>query len=48
MGMVAAFPIRRELGPLDAALAATETDLAAMGAALGGLVAGFSPAGQSR
>ncbi len=38
MGMAAAFPIGRELLPLDAALAATATDLAAMGAALGGLV----------
>ena len=37
MGMIAAFPIRRELVPLAEALAATETDLAAMGAALGGL-----------
>ena len=46
MGMVAAFPIRRELGPMDAALVATETDLAAMGAALGGLVAGFSSGGE--
>jgi len=45
MGMVAALPIRRELGPLDAALAATETDLAAMGAALGGLLAGFRSTG---
>ncbi len=45
MGMVAAFPIRRELGPLDAALAATETDLAAMGAALTGLVSGCSSTG---
>ncbi len=47
MGMVAAFPIRRELGPLDAALAATETDLAAMGAALAGLVSGCSSTGHS-
>ena len=39
MGMVAAFPIRRELVPLQAALAATETDLAAIGAALGGIMA---------
>jgi hypothetical protein len=31
---------------LDAALGATETDLAAMGAALGGLVAGFSSGGE--
>lgn len=45
LGMVAAFPIRRELVPLQDALAATETDLAAMGAALGGLVAAFSSTG---
>lgn len=45
MGMVAAFPIRRELVPLPDALAATETDLAAMGAALGGLVAALSSNG---
>lgn len=45
MGMVAAFPIRRELTPLDEALTATETDLTAMGAALGGLAVGFGSAG---
>jgi glycerate 2-kinase len=39
MGMVAAFPIRRELGTLEEALAATEMDLAAAGAAIGGLIA---------
>jgi glycerate kinase len=48
MGMVAAFPIRRELVPLRAALAATETDLAAMGAALGGVLIGLSPAGDGK
>jgi glycerate 2-kinase len=42
MGLVAAFPIRREAGTLEEALAETETDLAAMGAALGGLVARLS------
>lgn len=36
-GFAAAFPITRELRPRDAAVAETETDLAAMGAALGGL-----------
>ena len=41
MGMVAAFPIGRELVPLQEALAATEADLAAMGASLGGLLAGL-------
>ena len=46
MGLVAAFPIGRTLGPLTDALAATETDLAAMGAALGGLIARLtSPSG---
>ena len=38
MGMVAAFPIGRELAPLAQALAATEADLAAIGAALGGVL----------
>lgn len=36
-GFAAAFPIARERRPRDEALAETETDLAAMGAALGGL-----------
>ena len=39
MGMAAAFPIRRELGTLEEALAATEMDLAAAGAAIAGLLA---------
>lgn len=39
IGLAAAFPIRRELLALDAALAATETDLAATGAAIGGMAA---------
>jgi glycerate kinase len=39
MGLAAAFPIRRLLGDLDAARAATAEDLAATGAALGGLLA---------
>jgi glycerate kinase len=38
MGLAAAFPIRRELLQAEAAIAATETDLAAMGAALGGML----------
>ena len=38
LGLVAAFPIGRSLRPLADALAETETDLAAMGAALGGLL----------
>ena len=42
MGLVAAFPIRREAGTVEEALRHTETDLAAMGAALGGLVARLS------
>ncbi len=46
MGMVAAFPIRRELGPLQAALAATQTDLIAIGAALAGLAGSVIPAGE--
>jgi glycerate kinase len=37
LGLAAAFPIGRELRPLPDALAAAETDLAAAGAALGGL-----------
>lgn len=37
MGLVAAFPINRQLVAEPDALAATETNLAAMGAALGGL-----------
>ena len=37
MGLVAAFPIGRTVTPLAEAVAATETDLAAMGAAIGGL-----------
>jgi glycerate kinase len=37
MGLTAAFPINRHLAPEPDALAATETNLAAMGAALGGL-----------
>lgn len=36
-GFAAAFPIARERRPLEEAMAETETDLAAMGAALGGL-----------
>jgi glycerate kinase len=39
MGLAAAFPVGRALRPLDEALAEAETDLAAMGAALGGLLA---------
>jgi glycerate kinase len=45
-GFTAAFPIARERRSLDAALAQTETDLAAMGAALGGLWA--AAAGEGR
>jgi glycerate kinase len=45
-GFTAAFPIARERRPLDATLAQTETDLAAMGAALGGLWA--AAAGEER
>lgn len=37
MGLAAALPVTREARSLEEALAATETDLAAMGAALGGL-----------
>lgn len=40
LGLVAAFPIGRSVRSLADALAATETDLAAIGAAIGGLVAG--------
>jgi glycerate kinase len=42
LGLVAAFPIGRAIRPLPEALAETETDLAAMGAAIGGLVAGLA------
>lgn len=45
-GFTAAFPIARARRSLDAALAQTETDLAAMGAALGGLWA--AAAGEGR
>ena len=38
MGFAAALPIRRELTTREEALAATETDLAAAGAAVGGLL----------
>jgi glycerate 2-kinase len=40
-GFAAAFPIARENRPREAAMAETETDLAAMGAALGGLWSGL-------
>lgn len=43
MGMVAAFPIGREIVSRTHALAATEANLAAMGAALSGLVNALSP-----
>ena len=46
MGLAAAFPIRRELGSVADALAATETDLAAMGAALGGMLEAIGRAGE--
>jgi glycerate 2-kinase len=42
MGFAAAFPIGRGVRPLEEALAETETDLAAMGAALGGLLAALA------
>lgn len=42
LGLVAAFPIGRSVRSLANALAETETDLAAMGAALGGLAAGLT------
>ena len=42
LGLVAAFPIGRSVRSLADALAETETDLAAMGAALGGLAAGLT------
>jgi glycerate 2-kinase len=45
MGMAGAFAIGREVLALQDALAATENDLAAMGAAIGGLLVGFSSAG---
>ncbi len=45
MGLVAAFPIRRAIAPLAEAVAATESDLAAMGAAIGGLAASLVSAG---
>jgi glycerate kinase len=46
LGLAAALPVGRELRPLADALEQTETDLAAMGAALGGLYAalgGWAP-----
>jgi len=46
MGLVAAFPIGRTLAPLSEALATTEADLAAMGAAIGGLAASLVPPGR--
>jgi glycerate kinase len=42
LGMVAAFPIGRSVRSLADALAETETDLAAMGAAIGGLAASLT------
>jgi glycerate 2-kinase len=45
LGLAAALPIGRELRPLAEALAAAETDLAAAGAALGGLWRALAGAG---
>ncbi len=48
MGLAAAFPVRREARTLAEDLAACETDLAAMGAAVGGLLAASSTSGRDR
>lgn len=45
LGLVAAFPIGRAVRSLADAIAETETDLAAMGAAIGGIAAGLTAGG---